>query len=165
MKILRKAMTTKQNKSLFSLVGIVILLLAVVFFAQIPKRLSQNGSKEDLNKPSAKPSIVEENPQIILAAFPKGFPLEGGVTTSASFRYVPAQSEENQSTLEYVSKKSLLENGRIFRDYLAKSDFKVVNKIEEPKLLFYYARREGDDLSIKIEEQNQKVLVSASYLK
>lgn len=120
--------------------------------------------KEDLSKPYETERIIKQNTQASLTAFPEGFPLEDGARAGESFKYVPANSTAQQSTVQYVSNKSLAENGRIFKDYLDSSGFDTVNDLENDARIFYYATKDNDDLSISIESRNNTVTVSASYL-
>lgn len=149
----------------------IIAIVAVVVVAGLVwLGNSQFGKKpqleDDLQKTVPEARVIKQDAQTTLSAFPAGFPVEEGAQNTDSYKYIPASSLEQQSTLDYVSKKSLADNARIFRDYLSKSGFAISNRVEEPDLVFYYATKGAEDLSIKIKiSQEQEVSVSASYLR
>lgn len=156
----------KKNTLILVVALVAVLIVALLVAQQRPSDNRKRDNKTtDLNTPADKDRVVKGDLQSILKAFPESFPVEAGAQQKDSFKYIPANSLEQQSTVEYVSQKSLAENGKIFREYLNSASFKIINKIEKPNLLFYYATREGNDLSVKIEAINQGVIVSATYLK
>jgi len=145
---------------------VVVLVIALVWLGRTQFGVAPEPKPgEDLSKPADQERVVKEDAEVILSAFPSGFPVEAGAQTSDSYKYIPAKSLEQQSTLEYVSQKSLTENAKIFRDYLSKAGFQISNKTELPDLMFYYAQKGTEDLSVKIKTQDEKVSVSASYLR
>lgn len=153
---------------------VVIIAAALVGLMIFSKSNQQPGAKKtqteaerkaDLTKPYETERMVKEEAQVLLTGFPQGFPVEAGSQSSESFKYVPAQSVEQQSTVVYASKKTLAENGKTFRDYMASAGFEIINKDERDDGLFYYATKDNNDLSIKIDEKNGQVSVSATYLK
>lgn len=121
--------------------------------------------KDDLAQPYETERVVKQNTQAILSAFPDGFPVEAGVESTNSYKYVPANSTEQQSTIEYTSQKSLADNGKIFKDFLTASGFEIINEQTQGKNVFYYGKKDTSDLSILIRELTDSVTVSASYLK
>lgn len=157
-----------SKNSLVAVIVIVLLLVGVIIFnARQPfsQPSSQTPSSEDLSKPSSQERVIQAEAPSLLSGFPAGFPKEEEVNYPQSYKYIPANSLEQQSTVEYVSQKTLAENGKTFRDYLASAGFNVSNKNETANLLFYYATKDNNDLSIRIEQKNGQVTVSASYLK
>jgi len=45
------------------------------------------------------------------------------------------------------------------------NEFSIINRVDESDFAFFYATKDGNDLSISIEEQGGTVKISASYLK
>lgn len=154
------------------LVTLIVILAVVVVIAVALKggkrggqQAGNNKQSADLSKPAPKERVVKQEAAATLAAFPQGFPVEEAAQTSDSFKYVPANSTEQQSTVEYVSLKSLAENGKSFKDFMDKNGYKISNKVEQDNLLFYYGSKDSNDLSVKIQSAEGKVTVSASFLK
>lgn len=120
-------------------------------------------------QPKAEPEtptahVVAQEAPAVLAAFPTGFPAEAGIENSRGYKFIPANSTNQQTTLDYISQKSLAENTEIFTNYLAQNGFSIVNKVELPNLVFLYATKDNNDLSLKMDEQGGIVTVSATYL-
>lgn len=158
---------TEETKKTALITAAVAVAILVVWLLSGGTKMSPNGgsgAKNDLSKPSEKERVVRQEAAVSITAFPSGFPVGAGAAGSG-FKYVPANSTEQQSTLEYVSAKSLKENETIFKDYLAASSFKIVNKLEDSKSAFYYATKDNNDLSIRIAQSDGQVTVTASYLK
>ena len=51
-----------------------------------------------------------------------------------------------------------------FLGYFNKAGFTVTNKSENSDLVFYYAQKGSEDMSVTIKKTDGKVSVSASYL-
>ncbi len=169
----RKPSSNKQKTLFFKsppqravglLWGLVILLAILLFFGlRLPSSSPVGLPERTLEPPHAK--IISQDPDLVLAAFPPGFPVEEGVKATEGFKYVPANSQETQSTLEYVSQKTVSQNSQIFRKFLADNNYQIVNKLEKPDLVFYYAQKDGNDLSLKIQKlEAAEIKVSVSYL-
>lgn len=100
----------------------------------------------------------------ILAAFPSGFPVEAQAIALKSYRLIPANSLENQYTLEYLSRLTAADNSRMFKAYLRDAGFSLTGSTDQTNQTFLYATKDRNDLSIVIVKQNDQVRVTASYL-
>lgn len=161
--------TGNITKNALLILGLAAVAL-VIFFIVSGRQAGLPGQKvlkpeEDFSKPYKEERVVKQEAQATLSAFPEGFPVEAGAQNTGSYKYVPALSLEQQSTIEYVSKKSLTDNAKIFKDFLTLKGYTISNEVSEKGLGFYYATKDNNDLSIKIEEKNGQVTVSASYLR
>ena len=119
----------------------------------------------DQQKIVDKARVEKQSAATVLSAFPPGFPAEAGIESSAGYKYIPAKSTEQQSTLEYSSRITFAQNKKIFKDYLTSADWTITNKVEESNLAFYYGTKNNNDLSVKIKQMDNDVTVSVSYLK
>lgn len=144
---------------------LALLVVAVIFISIKPSQERGPAAPDSENKISKTEQVTKQDAKATLASFPEGFPAESGIEASSGYKYIPANSQSEQSTLEYTSKKSLAENKKIFTDFLAKSGYTVANKVEQAGLVFLYATLDQTDLSIKIEEKSGQVSVSATHLK
>lgn len=156
-----------MKKVHWAIVIMLAILLAVWLGSKVrlPGRLPGKTPAESERPRVKTEQIIKQNVQTTLSAFPGGFPAEEGIANSSGYKYIPANSLNEQSTLEYVSAKSLTENKQIFTEFLTKNGFEIVNRIDQPNLVFLYAKKEQNDLSVKIEARNQQIMVSANYLK
>ncbi len=164
------AETKLINNRTFRLILLLagVMLAALIYLneqqvSQLP--LQQEPAPVDLTQMADTPRLVRGEVKGVITAFPEGFPAEQGALHLDGYQYVPARSLELQSTVSYISQKTLAENGELMRDYLAAAGFEITNRVEKPGLLFYYATRGENDLSIQIAEDNNQVILSASYLK
>lgn len=157
--------TTTSKNVLYLLVGIVVLLLLVVVLGQRGVRGPGQEDEEGLSRPSALERTINQDARTLLQSFPADFPREEGVRYLNSFIYVPANSVEQQLTLEYVSGKSLAENFLSFKNFLAAQGYTITNEISEGDRGFYYANKAGNDLILKFDLENNQVKVNATYVK
>lgn len=137
----------------------VILVLVLIGFYFLFFRTRQTPGEVDLN------NIVEVSPEEIISDFPLGLPVETGGQARASYRFIPADSSERQSTISYVSGKTFEENSDIFEKFLLDANYDILNEIDETSLRFFYAQKDSTDLLIGIEEKENGVLIDISYLK
>lgn len=159
--------TGNTSKNLIlAIVGVAVVLGILIFYSgnKQPGPATTANPATDLTRKSDKPRVVHADVKGILMTFPADFPVEAGAETTTGYKYVPANSLQQQSTLEYVSKKSLAENGKIFTSYFRKAAFKISNKVEQPSLLIYYGTKDQSVLTVKIQGLSGKVMVSASYV-
>lgn len=159
-----------QKKHVFFVVILILalaILIGILGKAGKSEQLEKKSPdpKADLTKPYQEVRVVKEDTKSVLSAFPAGFPAEAGVENKDSFKYVPANSTQQQSTVEYVSSQSLAENTKAFSTYLTANGYTITNKLEQGSLVFYYGTKADSDLSVKLEDKDGKVLVTASYLK
>lgn len=155
-------------KNLVFAIGAVAVVLGILIFYSGDNQFGQKPSvnpEADLTHKFAKPRVLHSDVKGVITSFPADFPLEAGVKISQSYKYVPANSLQQQATLDYLSKKTLAENGKIFTAYLKKSGYQMLNTMEKPNLLFRYGTKDGSDLSIRLAKAGDQVLVSASYLR
>jgi hypothetical protein len=145
-----------------------IVLVGILVFSgpkgntNAPANTQQNSSQSSTN---TTPQVTQQTPTTVVSAFPAGFPVEAAAQNTASYKYVPAASSQQQSTLEYISQKTVAQNQKTFLDYLNANGFKIGNKVEKSDMVFYYATKDNNDLSITITKSGSDVKVSASYLK
>ena len=151
-----------------NVVVIIILILAVaivVVLMQKNKKTAPPKGPATAQQDPNKPKVIKQGTTAILGTFPADLPIEKDITTTDSYKYIPAKSTEQQTTLEYVSKKSFAENVKIFSGYLASAGYKITNKTEKPTWEFLYGTKDNNDLAIRIEKQGEQAKVSVSYLK
>jgi hypothetical protein len=154
---------TKMNKkTLLVVVILVAALVAALIIAPKLRTLSEKTGKG--TNGSDKEMVIQQEPAELMKVFPAGFPFEQGAQSTGSYQFIPAKSRGQQSTLTYISKKTLAENAQIFKTYLEKEGFKVTNKTEQKDLDFYYAAKDNKDLSILVQQKDNQVTVSVSYL-
>ncbi len=154
------------KKLLITLIGIIAVLVVVVGLSRNKApNLSEQESDTTLNTPTAEPRVVKTESTVIAKEFPEGFPVEVTAQGSEGYTYIPANSVEQQSTLEFTSQKSVEENGKIYFDFINISGFKIVNSVEKKDLVFFYATKDENDLSITIKQGIGGTIVSVSYLK
>ena|SRR3990167_11134161 len=159
-----------MRKSLLTFLAVIVvgLLIALIVSERGPETATdqeeQKTTEEEIQVQDTE-RVIEQESETTLSAFPEGFPVEAAASNSSGFKYIPANSVSQQSTVEYVSQMTLAENGKTFKDYLAAAGYEMVNKLEEADILFYYATKDNNDLSIKIDSKDNVVTVSASYLK
>ena len=156
-----------MKKNILIAGGVVALLvIAVIIFGKPTTNNFQsnlgNVSKEDMT-PQNTERVIQADTKTVLSGFPDGFPAEKE-TAENSYRYIPANSTEQQYTLQYESQKTLAENEKIFKDYFTSAGFQIVNKQESATDAFYYGTRDNSDLSILISSRDGKISISASYL-
>ena len=153
-----------MKKTEIAAIAIILAIAALAWLGgrQLSFRPGEQGS--DSLKPAKEVRVMKEDPGKTLAAFPAGFPAEAGAQGSGAYKYIPANSIEQQSTVEYVSQKTLTENAEAFLGYFNKAGFTVTNKSENSDLVFYYAQKGSEDMSVTIKRTDGKVSVSASYL-
>ena len=142
-----------------------VLILAVAITVVLVQQTKKPKPPEVAKTNDNEPQVIKEDAAAILKALPQDLPIEEGLTATDSYKYIPAQSKEQQSTLEYISKKSFTENVKVFKDYLASKKYNISNKTEQPNLAFFYGTKDNNDLLIKIENKDNQVNVSISYLK
>lgn len=144
----------KEKEILWGIVTLIVIIAIVFAFIYL---FGQDA-------PSDEVEITEEDPEENVADFPEGFPLEDGVSFDESFKYVPVDSNQQQSTLSYSSNLSLEENMEIFEEFFANNGFRIVNQINQENMAFYYGEKDGNSFSLILEDKDGKVSVSASYL-
>ncbi len=162
--------TPKSNQNIhWKTIGLgVLFIAAIIIIWSVAGNQGAQPTQTLTNQNTANtegPQVVKIKAATLLADFPQDFPMESGVENTESYKYLPAKSTEEQSTLEYVSKKSFRENKTIFTEYLDKAGFKISNRDERTGFAFYYATKDNNDLSIKIVERQGQVTVTASFLK
>jgi hypothetical protein len=138
--------------------GILILIIIVAAIFLLMYLFNGEVSLKD------EADITVEDPEENAADFPEEFPLEAGVSFAESFKYVPVDSNQQQSTLSYSSNLSLEENIEIFEKFLADNEFNIINQVNEENMAFYYGEKNGNSFSLILEDKDGEVLVSASYL-
>lgn len=143
-------------------VFVIVLVLIIGFYKPFQPSPSQSNPEDDLTRPFPTQRVLNQETKNTLTVFPAGFPMEGQFTKS--FKYIPANSLLQQSTVEYESQATMAENQTIFLKYLADSGFQIANKTEEQNITFYYASKADADLSVMLKDQNGKIFVTASYL-
>ena|SRR3989344_4101345 len=155
-----------MNKNiLIIIVVLVLILLGAIWFRSNDGMDSDTQTATNEETPQPTERVMQSDAKTTLSAFPDGFPVESGISQSSGFKYIPANSLEQQSTVEYVSQKSLAENQTAFKAYLEASGFKTVNEAEDAQSAFYYATKDNNDLSVRIILKDGTVTVTASYLK
>jgi hypothetical protein len=156
-----------KKENLILIAVAVVLLGAVLFWSSRDSGPggSENDTPVDMTKPSDEARVIKQDLEAVLSGFPEGFPVEPGAYNTDSFQYVPANSLEQQSTVQYISKKTLRENEFIFSEFLEEAGFEIANELIETNEVFLYATKDSNDLSIKIDEADGVVKVVASYLK
>ena len=151
-----------MEKSHKEIIGAVVVLVIIALFVVFFSGSFFGGDRLDV--PSEELRVVNQNSGRNLEAFPEGFPVEDGVEFHESFKYVPANSRDQQSTLAYLSSRTLSENASIFENFFSSNGFEVMNEVEDDGMHFYYARKGNDDLPIRLEDKSGRVLVEVSYL-
>ena len=157
-----------QNRNKIIIIAAIVLVLLIVLWANSPRQPANTNTtiqQEDLTKASDEVRVVNTPTDEIVKEFPLAFPFEENFTSSNSFKYVPAQSLEQQSTLEYTSQKTLAQNRTAFTNYLQTAGFEILNKIESSDELFYYATKDNNDLTISVRLDDNGLKVGLSYLK
>lgn len=156
----------KKNAIIITALIIVVAVVVYVLATRKSSNIPGPGENSANQQKIADKARVEKQPvATVLTAFPPEFPAEAGMESSAAYKYIPAKSAEQQSTLEYSSRKTFAENKKIFKDYLTSSGYAITNKVEESNLAFYYGTKNNNDLSVKIKQMDNVVAVSVSYLK
>lgn len=155
-----------QKNTIVTVIVLLIILGAILVFSQKNQTPPTPASNPlaDLTKVASQARTLHADVKGLLTTFPADFPLEAGAETTTGYKYVPANSLTQQSTLEYGSKLTLAENGKIFADYFSKAGFKITNKVEQPGLLIYYGTKNQSVLTVKVQKLAGKVTVSASYV-
>lgn len=154
-----------KKEVLLLVVGLVVILVVAILVTS-PRQSPTPSVLEDQSQAvSPEERVIKQEASQVMSAFPAGFPFEEEMTSSDSYKYIPANSKEQQSTINYVSQKTLAENAKIFKAYLEEAGFKITNKVEEKSQYFYYAAKDNSDLSILVQQKNDQVTVSLSYLK
>lgn len=151
-----------QNKLITIITLLAAALLLVVIF-QKPSSKQPHSTITDSGEPQQTERVLGQDPSVVLAAFPPGFPAEAGQSTG--MKYLPANSTEQQHTLEYESVKTVASNQEIFSKYFTSPGFTILNEDVKSDSVFYYATKDGNDLSVRIWSEQGKVKVTASYLK
>ena len=159
-----------MRKNIFAIVAVIVLGLVGILVYSGRTRTSESGTsstvKQDDSQPKETPvKVINQEAKITLSAFPEGFPTEKDALRGDSFKYIPANSQEQQSSLVYQSQKTLAANEKIFKEFFAKAGFKIVNQQETKTEAFYYTTLDNNDLSVQIKDQQNVVTVTASYLK
>ena len=156
-------MSGKMRTSLLTILALAVIgLLAVLL---IPRGQAPSGGPDGKGEIRAQKTerVLAQNADLTSSAFPSGFPTEAGASAS-SYKYIPANSTEQQFTVQWGSKKSMGENAKIFSDYFTAAGFNVVNKATPPDQVFYYATRDNDVLSVLVQRTSGTSQVSATYL-
>jgi hypothetical protein len=157
-----------KKNALIIVVAAIILVIAVaivvaVRFSGQPTANNTAVQNSESQKISDKERAVLVDKGTIVAALPPGLPIEAGVASTTSYKYTPANSADQESVITYVSKKTMEDNMKIFKDYLAASGFSVMNKIETKEFANYLAIKDKNQLSVYISTQNKIVQVSIRY--
>ena len=152
----------KQKGIIWGAAAIVLLLVLAFVFSQTGND-SNTPDGNNVNQ-SSEPQISEQSAEETLSAFPEGFPIEAGGGESG-YRYVPANSSQQQSTIEYVSTQTFSQTAAVFENYLEENEFSIINRVDEPDFAFFYATKDGNGLSITLQEIDGETKVSVSYLR
>ena len=98
-------MSTKFIGTLAFLV--IVLLLSVIFYSSYtPQPGIEIDQKGDLTKTSPTERVIKHDIDVVLAAFPAGFPAGSEIQQASAYKYIPADSLEQQATIEYTSQRS-----------------------------------------------------------
>ena len=160
-------METKQKQILWGVVAAVIVVVLVFVFSgggSDSDSGSQTTDQAELVQPAEEQRIIQQTDEQVLADFPEGFPVEEGAQNTNSFKFIPANSLEEQSTMSYTSQRTLDENAIIFKSFMDENGFEIINEETDEDFRFFYATKDGNDLSVTIEELVGQVQVSVSYL-
>ncbi|OGE82826.1 MAG: hypothetical protein A2846_00700 [Candidatus Doudnabacteria bacterium RIFCSPHIGHO2_01_FULL_49_9] len=154
----------KHKGLIIVVIGVLVLLAIVIFFNPTAPG---GDSDDDMNAgdeiaPQETARYTNEDPQKVIAAFPDGFPAEFDQVKTGQ-QYIPANSTNRLSTITYESKKTVAENRKIFKDYLAADGYAIMNNQETAAETFYYAMKGNSVFTISIIERDGAVNVSASY--
>lgn len=151
-------MTSKEKEILAGIVGIAVLVGLFLVFAdrvQPPQQMAEE--QQAAEHPPVKPESE------VKAAFPAGFPFEGGAADFFGFsRDLPEGSTEY--TFTYTSKLTLAQNQTLFKNFLTENGFEIVTEETEAQKVFYFGRKDLSRLTVTIEDLSGQVLVSSSYL-
>ena len=155
----------KKGKFLLLVVIVVLSAAIVLVYKKAPLSKTNSNSAFTPKQPGQQPQVEKSKPIAVIKNFPKDFPQETAMSESSGYKVSMANTDSNQWSIEYTSKKTLQENGKIFTDYLTSSGFNITNKIENSNSLFYYYGVSNKaDLSVLVENKSGKVTVKASYL-
>lgn len=136
------------------------------FFKFNAKYIGSNSNMEITNKQESireKLSKTEFENRV-----PEGFltaiPIEKGAVIEQS--YIIDYSEQKQRTIVFESEKTLLENQKIYTDYLLNNQWIISHNAAYENLVSFYASKDLNDINIVIifNEVNKKTKIDISVL-
>lgn len=148
--------------AIFALVVLVLILLLLSgggFLSRI-RETNQIDPKDDLTQPYSEERQFEEPASELVTDFPSGFPFEQGVEFSQAYKYIPANSLEQQSTLSYISELSLQDNVDRFEQFFEDNQYDIITDDFSDGVQFYFATKPENDISILLETSNSSDTVS-----
>jgi len=147
----------KKSKLIILLIVVIIIVLGVGYY------LLKNYTAVLSRKAASQPKVSTYGNQL-----PKGFlsdlPIEANIALEKSYSADYGQNTI-QRTISYYSSESITNNYLVFSDYLRKNNWQIADTSQTlTNIGFLYATRDGNILSISLEEKEAGVLVTISYL-
>lgn len=106
--------------------------------------------------------------QVDKAKLPEGFPADFPMEKDAQIvsNYNSTKDGTTQSTREFISKKTLAENYKLYSDYLTKNGWNILNKSDTQALKSLYAKKDNASVTINMNQNptTKANLVEVSFL-
>lgn len=145
-------MNSKQKVLLFLSI-IVLAVLAVLYYTGF----GETKMEGEFLDTTVKTTTTEIDPSKLPQALPTDLPLEEGIVMSnvelqnSFYDSSSNQTSETQSLRRYVSSKTVVENQKIFENYLIKGGWKIAYALDEENLKMFLAKKDGFEGLLKIQ--------------
>ncbi|MBL8030204.1 MAG: hypothetical protein JNN11_03075 [Candidatus Doudnabacteria bacterium] len=145
-----------MNKKILTLIVLLLALGGVIlWYTKLPKKevKAPEVKETTLEQPLPKPVEHSKLPEKFIA----GFLLEENVTVTDN--YNSETDKIFQATRQYVSKKSLAENYKLFENYLNSNSWKIVSRAQNEQYRILSAEKDGTMVTVSmtanaLEKQN-----------
>ena len=152
----------KQNTIVITVV-IVLVIAAIVAAVWFSSSSLPNISQSSPTKTPPKEKAEVVSKETVVAGLPTGFPIEAGASSTSTYKYTSADQTNQQSVISYISKKTLADNMKIFKDFFADNGYMLMNKIETKDLAVYLATKGKSQINVSITTQSGSLHVTVSY--
>lgn len=142
--------TTKPSKNIFIILGAVVVLATLLFLG-----IKYFFNEKEVIVP------VEEKPEVTISPveaqnlpekFPANFPLEKDVPINAN--YNAEASGSFQSTRQFISKKTLAENYKLYTDYLKKDGWTITATLDTEDVKSIFAQKGRVSITITMNKNS-----------
>jgi hypothetical protein len=153
------------------LIPVIVITILVVggYFWLNPKNKVEPKSKVEPTATSDFSTSIPESikqipPEKLPSFFPLKIPLEKNAKVLQNYSQIIGNKE--QSTRQFISQKSIAENFRIYKDYLQKNSWTIVNTLDQPEIKSLSAKKTPNNLIITMTSNNltKEVIVDITMI-
>lgn len=139
----------KQHRKLISILCFIILIviLFVVSYKAVDKIRDANKIKE------IQVTTTPVDPKKLPEGFLSSVPIEKGAKITQNYNAV-SEDGRVQATRTFETKKSLIENFKIYEDYLKNNDWQIDSTVDQTSFKMLFGKKDGSTLQISMSENS-----------